>query len=877
MVVWSPPWATKKPIGQPSPSAATQKPPAGTDILGLWKTDQLPPELLQKAQVPPYKEWKKLYEPEPGWGVRPQGYVPQVTQIEPKLWEQGVSMRPTTGEETPVTFTEPEYQTRYPGDIYQGMGLSPEYAHPYETGVAKPITGGILERWDKPKPTPETPAYKSGLQGAGLYGLPSQEKQENIRQLVAGEVPYAPLYFVPIPGGAKATKMVTGDALKKLIQWGEKELARLGEGSVDDIIKRMSLAAPESQAREIIAKLTGKVTSKIPEVAPKEGEVAKTVIGEVPRNLPPKVAAKLQPIPPDPLGSVRDKILLLNERVKSAITKQEALYRAERGGRFAKAEEALAGAETAEAGQRAALHELKGQLPKQSYNPQDVGLTPGDKALVKDYIRLNKDYKTTERINALDGIDRLFGKFDAEGNRILPQRNQVKLINRMLGTNLPEEGKNLSLVLDAMNIPRATLASLDVSAGLRQNVFFLFGHPKASAKAIWGGGIKPFFGEAWNDFAGVANYLLKKSGSTKEIRKNNWTKEVEASIEGMPWYDQMVDLGWPITERSAAGGKLLKREETYASKFAANIPFVRWSEAGYVNLLNKARVDVGSSCLDKWVRAGVNVDDDFIRMWGRVVGQLTGRGDWEAIRQALPVFNSFLFSPRLQLARVQLPLTYIQCLKNPAYRPIAKEMTRNIVAFVAGNATLLGLAYSAQQAFGKDKISVDFNPISTDFGRIKMGNTRADFSGGFVPYIRLIAQLLTNRKMTADGKVVSLDEWPYGGRWGLLTRFGEMKFAPSLSLVRDVWSGQDAVGNPIIWTPEGIGKEAYKRLTPMALQDTIDAVNEHGLAAGMAYGTLAFFGATVMTYEPNQPKKTTKRTTFNPVGYKAPSKPLPGR
>ena len=701
--------------------------------------------------------------------------------------------------------------------------------------------------------------WKKEAEGGGRWFTPSLETA----QRYAGEL--KKIKYLDVPADQVQQYVVKNAAREDFYQL-PKELAE--KAAV--IGQKAGAVAPKlTESQTLLNLLTGD-DRRFAETALKRGESVDDITrklsykygsGKIPPNLPPKVVAKLEsmPLAEDPLAGVREKILLLNERVRSAITKQEALFRSERGARFARAEQKLINAPTAETGQRAALEELGGQLPKATYNPKDVGLTAADKALVKDFIRNNKDFKLTDRVNALDAIDRLFGKFDTQGNRLLPQRNQVKLVNGILGTNLPS-GKDFNLLLDILNIPRATLASCDVSGGFRQNVFFLFGHPITTAKNIWQGGIKPFVGEAWNDFAGASNWLLKKSGTTKQIRLNNWTKEIEAAIEANPWYDKMVDAGWPITERSIAGGKIGKMEESFASKLASRIPFVKWAEAGYVNLLNKARVDVGSSCLDKWVRAGVNVDDDFIRMWGQVVGQLTGRGDLEAIRGFLPVMNSFLFSPRLQLARVQLPFTYLQCWKNPAYRPIAREMTRNIVAFVAGNATLIGLGAMAMKVYGKDKISVEFNPLSTDFGRIKMGNTRVDFSGGFIPYIRLIAQLITNRKITAAGELRSLDDWPYGGRWGQITSFAEMKFSPVASAVRDIMQGHDAMGNPIEWTPKGIGAEAYKRLTPMVIQDTIDAINEHGLVEGSIYGTLAFFGATVMTYEPTTKKTTPKKT-----------------
>src|SRR4030042_2901769 len=176
-MTWAPPWVKQK--------AQQSVPP--TDILDKWKNDELPPEVLQAAQVPSYEEWSFRVAPpqEPGWGVRPQGYKPRQ-----------VSMRAATGTETPAEFApyQPDITGELPRDVYSSFAKIPSYHHPYETGVAKPITAGVLERYPEPETTPETPAYQEGLRGAGLYGLPSQAKQGRIRQMGATEVPSLPLY-----------------------------------------------------------------------------------------------------------------------------------------------------------------------------------------------------------------------------------------------------------------------------------------------------------------------------------------------------------------------------------------------------------------------------------------------------------------------------------------------------------------------------------------------------------------------------------------------------------------------------------------------------------------------------------------------------------
>src|SRR5690606_16829371 len=113
-----------------------------------------------------------------------------------------------------------------------------------------------------------------------------------------------------------------------------------------------------------------------------------------------------------------------------------------------------------------------------------------------------------------------------------------------------------------------------------------------------------------------------------------------------------------------------------------------------------------------------------------------------------PLLNSLFFSPRLISSRVQL--------LNPAYymslpAPLRVEALKDLAAFGGVASTVLGLA----KASGAE---VETDPRSTNFAKIKVGDTRYDILGGFQQYLRLASVIATNSTKTGKGEVKKLGE-----------------------------------------------------------------------------------------------------------------------
>jgi hypothetical protein len=142
---------------------------------------------------------------------------------------------------------------------------------------------------------------------------------------------------------------------------------------------------------------------------------------------------------------------------------------------------------------------------------------------------------------------------------------------------------------------------------------------------------------------------------------------------------------------------------------------------------------------------------------------------------------------------------------------------------------------------------------SSDFWKLKVGETRIDIMGGLPQLAVLATRFIRGTTKTSSGQIKNLrgPDRKYGapGVWDAASQALRYKLGPSASGLADFFTGETAVGQPL---PEGPVKRAAaiagKRLTPMAYGDMWKAENELGLKRGTVSAIEAFFGASVGTH-----------------------------
>ena len=362
-------------------------------------------------------------------------------------------------------------------------------------------------------------------------------------------------------------------------------------------------------------------------------------------------------------------------------------------------------------------------------------------------------------------------------------------------------------LIDFLNLPRAVLASGDMSFTARQGMILGVTHPKQWAKAFKVQ-FKSFFSE---------KYAVEADDILRTRRK----------------FPQWIELGGYHGALEKAGIAPQMWEETFASQMAERIPFVRPSERAFNNMGNHLRYGVFESVSDAMEALGSSKED--LRLLVDFINKASGRGKLPfALDKYSPILNTFLFSPKLQASRLQLPRTLGKMLTSDNYF-LKKEAARALTAFVGGGALLLGML----ELSGVGK--VEKNPLAGDFGKLKIGNTSLDIWTGYVQYMRFAAQMMTGATTTAYGNTNKKS------RMEIATRFLQSKTSPLAGFMFDILKGEDYQGEPIFKDTAGTLDLVRNRFIPLWAQDVIDAVEQNGWN-GAYYASPAFFGVGALTY-----------------------------
>ena len=220
------------------------------------------------------------------------------------------------------------------------------------------------------------------------------------------------------------------------------------------------------------------------------------------------------------------------------------------------------------------------------------------------------------------------------------------------------------------------------------------------------------------------------------------------------------------------------------------------------------------------------------------INTASGRGSLGDLERHATLLSQVFFAPRYVMSRVQFlnPLWYYNMEK-----PIRMEALKTFGSFVGTVGTIITLA----KLGGAD---VETSPLSSDFGKMKIGNTRYDLTAGFGLYIRVFAQMASQQKKLSSGEIVSLGgESPFDDSTAdIFFRALRSKLAPLPASTINLMVGKNVIGED-----STIPKEVIENTIPLYLQDMKDAVQDRGWDSLLSVGLPAFFGVGVQTYGEN--------------------------
>lgn len=353
--------------------------------------------------------------------------------------------------------------------------------------------------------------------------------------------------------------------------------------------------------------------------------------------------------------------------------------------------------------------------------------------------------------------------------------------------------RKATIAQEVMNLPRGIMASWDLSAPFRQGLGLI--HRPEWWKS-WGSMFKSFGDE--NAFRAVQDNIAQKP--------------LFKSFDGQASFAEKAGL--KLTDLT----DLSSREEQVMSTWAEKVPGVRASNRAYTGFLNKLRADTFESLIDSAKvinQTSGEIDMKLAKELAEYVNNATGRGSLGSLEKYAPALNSIFFSPRLIASRLQM--------LNPVY-----YMTANSVVRKEAIKSLLSVAGAGQAITQLGKFAggtIENDPVSSDFGKLKIGNTRIDPYGGFQQYIVAANRLLQGRtKSSVSGKETDLNSGKYGSQTKLdvAERFGESKLNPLISLATTILRGKNLAGQKV-----DLPEEVASKFVPLFMQDLKNVATEN--------------------------------------------------
>nr|MDQ3817733.1 hypothetical protein [Acidobacteriota bacterium] len=362
----------------------------------------------------------------------------------------------------------------------------------------------------------------------------------------------------------------------------------------------------------------------------------------------------------------------------------------------------------------------------------------------------------------------------------------------------PSTTEQISSVL---NVPRAIENSFNTHSLFRQAAISFGSHPIQTMKA----------------------YFQSLPSLWSEESAGRMLNEIQTS----PFAPLAKESGLYLADYTSKPQPLSAREENFMSNLVGKIPGVRGSQRQFTTFLDKIRMDSFS----EYAKANPDASPETLQGVARFINLSTGRGDLGAWgeRHALGLSNIF-YSPRFAVSRAQLLTTPFR--GTPEARAFAaKELTR----YVATNLGIMALA----KAGGLD---IGINPLSSDFGSLKVGNTRVSLWGSMDKTARYVAQFMMGASASA-----STGQTRDRSRLDTALTFLRSKAAPQLNYALDLSTGKDFAGRDV--TPGEATKNLFMPFTFRDVEEAVrDDVKEGGSGIkGAAAGGMGFFGASVQT------------------------------
>ncbi len=475
-----------------------------------------------------------------------------------------------------------------------------------------------------------------------------------------------------------------------------------------------------------------------------------------------------------------------------------------------------------------------------------VGVTQGEAAIITDLSAKATETKATMEAGPRRGPnDRPTDNEMAYGRANVTFANYINGLKqaaakRTAGEIVSQSLRNPPLAAKELitgigGTSKALASTLDNSFIGRQGIQLFFkgltGAPKALQ--IWGRTFANSFRYIWNTFGGkaVMDELHAEIISDPDYNLMRRGKVAIGTVE------EFFPVQWP--EKIPILGTTYKAAE---NAFTGSAYYMRYKTAKmYFDIARKTNVDLNSKTE--------------LESIGKLVNSLTARGE-TGYGQKPGLVNAIIWAPKMIKSQFDI-LTAHGFDKNMT--PFArKQAALNLLQIISGTALVLGVA----KAIKPDSVEVD--PRSADFGKIKVGNTRFTVNP-MASMVTLAVRLLAgSRKSTANGEIIKYEPgFGKATRVDAIVDFFKNKSAPAASAMINLLEGQ----NRFTGKPATIASESAQTFTPMSIRNAAELWNEKrnpDTKMTAAFALLAVIldglGISTNTYRPSPKGRMRRRS-----------------
>jgi hypothetical protein len=297
-------------------------------------------------------------------------------------------------------------------------------------------------------------------------------------------------------------------------------------------------------------------------------------------------------------------------------------------------------------------------------------------------------------------------------------------------------------------------------------------------------------------------------------------------------------------------GIIDRLEDQFPTTLPGRVPilgkFFKASDVSFKNSAVRMRTELYKTLRAVNVSRGVEMTSEQIKGLGKVINSVNARGDIGRFNSSF--LRLLMWSPKMLKADLDI-LTAHQ------FSDIPKEQKRialdNLVKIIIATVIIEGLVTA------NDDESTEFNPLSSDFLKLKFGDTRISFLRGVPGLIVLTARMLSGKyKSSTTGETKD-----FGAGFGETSRFDSVleffvnKAPPSTRSLVDVLRGRNFKGEAP--TASSILIQAG---VPISFQNVIELNKNPSI--DNAFGVvLDFFGFSSNTF-----KDSNTKTKIIPTG-----------